>query len=102
MTPVAGGSTVAYEGITPLLLNELLMDKRDSDGFFSRRLECRSNNRSYNLTDSSLITVDYQQSSRLSKLGTCMVMLHICILRNGLQLHMHILVVTLDVTDYSF
>ena len=43
------------------LLKGLLMDKRDNDGFFSRRLACRTNNRSYNLTDSSLVTVDYQQ-----------------------------------------
>ena len=46
------------------LLNELSMDKRDSNGFFLRRLACRTNNRSYtfNSTDSSLVTVDYQQS----------------------------------------
>ena len=36
------------------------MDKRD-DGFFSRRLPRRTNDRSYNSTDSSLVTVDYQQ-----------------------------------------
>ena len=34
------------------------MDKSDSDGFFSKRLGCRTNDRSYNSTDSSLITVD--------------------------------------------
>ena len=45
-----------------MLLDKLSMDKRDSDGFFLRRLACRTNDRSYNLTDSSLITVDYQQS----------------------------------------
>ena len=33
---------------------KLSMDKRDSDGFFSRRLVCRSSDRSYNSTDSSL------------------------------------------------
>ena len=45
-----------------LLLDELSMDKRDSNGFFSRRLACRTNYRSYNSTDSSLVIVDYQQS----------------------------------------
>ena len=44
------------------LLDELSMDKRDSDGFFSRRLAYRTNDRSYNSTDSSLVTVDYQES----------------------------------------
>ena len=34
------------------------MDKSDSDGFFFKRLGCRTNDRSYNSTDSSLITVD--------------------------------------------
>ena len=37
------------------------MDKSDSDGFFSKRLGCRTNDRSYNLTDSSLITVDSER-----------------------------------------
>ena len=32
-----------------------------SDGSFSRRPVCRTNDSSYNLTDSSLVTVDYQQ-----------------------------------------
>ena len=36
------------------------MDKRDSNGFFSRRLVCRSSDSSYNSTDLSLVTVDYQ------------------------------------------
>ena len=43
------------------LLDELSMDKRDNDGFFSRRLVYRTNNESYNLTDSSLVTINYQQ-----------------------------------------
>ena len=38
------------------------MGKRDSDGFFSRKLAYRTNDRSYNSTDLSLVTVDYQQS----------------------------------------
>ena len=37
------------------------MDKSDSDGFFSKRLGCRTNDRSYNSTDSSLITVDSER-----------------------------------------
>ena len=32
------------------------------DGFISSRLVCRTSNSSYNWTDSSLVTVDYQQS----------------------------------------
>ena len=35
------------------------MDKSGSNGFFLRKLACRTNNRSYNLTDSSLVTVDH-------------------------------------------
>ena len=33
-----------------LLLDELSMDKRDNDDFFSRRLVCRSSDSSYNST----------------------------------------------------
>ncbi len=33
------------------------IDKRDSDGFFSNRIVCRASDRSYNLTDSSLVAV---------------------------------------------
>ena len=44
------------------LLDELLVNERDSDCFISRRLVCRSSDTrtSYNLTDSSLVTVGYQ------------------------------------------
>ena len=42
------------------LFEELSMNKRDSDGFFSRRLVYRSSVSSYRLTDSSPVTVDYQ------------------------------------------
>ena len=42
------------------LLDELSMDESDSDGLFSRRLVCRSTDSSYDLTDSSLVTEDYQ------------------------------------------
>ena len=51
-----------WSPLPSLLLEELSMDKRDSDGFFLRRLGCRTNDRSYNSNDSSLVTVDYQQS----------------------------------------
>ena len=44
-----------------LLLDQLTMDKRDSDGIFSRRLVCRTSDSTCNSTDSSLITVDYKQ-----------------------------------------
>ena len=44
------------------LLYELLMEKTNSDGLFLRRLACRTSDGSYNSTDSSLATVDYQQS----------------------------------------
>ena len=52
---------ICWSPLPSSLLDELSMDKRDSDGFFSRRLACRTNDRSYNSTDSSLVTVDYQQ-----------------------------------------
>ena len=42
------------------LLDRLLMDKTDSDGFFSRWLMCRSCNRSYYLTVTSLVIVNCQ------------------------------------------
>ena len=44
-----------------LLLDELSMDKRNSDGFFSIRLACKTSDRSNHSTNSSLVTVDYQQ-----------------------------------------
>ena len=37
------------------------MDKSDSDGFFSRTLVCRTSDSSYDSTDSSPVTLDYQQ-----------------------------------------
>ena len=45
------------------LLDKLSVNKRDSDGFFSRRLPCRSSDRSYNLTDSvlNIVTVSYSR-----------------------------------------
>ena len=52
---------VCWSHLPSSLLDEFLMDKRDSDGFFLRRLACRTNDRSYNSTDSSLVTVHYQQ-----------------------------------------
>ena len=42
------------------LLDELSIDKRDSDGFISRLVVRSSSDSSYNLTDSSQITVGYQ------------------------------------------
>ena len=45
-----------------LLLGQLSVNKQDSDGFFSSGLVCRTSYGSYNSTDSSLVTVDYQQS----------------------------------------
>ena len=43
-----------------LLLNELSTNKRYSDGFFSRRLLCRSCGSSYNSTGSSLVIANCQ------------------------------------------
>ena len=51
---------ICWPPLSSSLLDELSMDKRDSDGFFSRRLVCKSSDRSYNLTDSSLVIVNYQ------------------------------------------
>jgi len=39
------------------LLDELLMDKRDSNGLFSTRLVYRDSNDSYSTTDPSLILI---------------------------------------------
>ena len=55
-------ATFADSPLPSSLLDELLMDKSDRDGFFSKRLGCRTNDRSYNSTDSSLITVDSERS----------------------------------------
>ena len=40
--------------------DELSIDERDSDGFISRLVVCSSSDSSWNLTDSSQITVGYQ------------------------------------------
>ena len=42
-------------------IDQLSMDKRDSHGFSSRRLVCRTSDSPSNLTDSSLITVNLQK-----------------------------------------
>ena len=77
------------------------MGKRDSDGFFSRKLAYRTNDRSYNSTDLSLVTVDYQQSFLaifvVAKIADQARTWLRFILHNTVQLHMHILVVTVDV-----
>ena len=49
---------ICWSPLPSSLLDELLVNKRDSDGFFSRRLVSRSSDRSYNSTDSSLNTVN--------------------------------------------
>ena len=46
--------------------DELPMDRRDSDGFFSTKLASRPSISSYNTTDLSLITLKWQLSSRAS------------------------------------
>ena len=43
-------------------LVRFLIDKRGSNGFISRVVVCSSSDSSYNLTDSSLISVGYQLS----------------------------------------
>ena len=43
-----------------LLLDKLSMDKIDIDGSFSRRVVCRSSDRSYYSTDSTLVIVNCQ------------------------------------------
>ena len=47
-------SDICQRSLPSSLLDELSMDKRDSNGFLSRRLVCRSGDRSYNSTNSSL------------------------------------------------
>ena len=51
---------ICWPPLPSSLLEELSIDIRDSGGFFSRRLVCRSSDRSYNLTDSSLVIVNCQ------------------------------------------
>ena len=50
----------------PSFLDELSIDKRDSDGVFARKLVCTCSGNSYNSTDSSPVIVDYQ-------LGLCVL-----------------------------
>ena len=52
---------ICWSPLPSLLLDQLSEDKRDSDGFFSCRLVCRTSDSSYNSTDSSLVT-DYKQT----------------------------------------
>ena len=47
------------------LTSSQIMHKRDSDGFFTRRLVCKTSDSSYNLIDSSLVTVDLNNTSWL-------------------------------------
>ena len=74
----------------PPFLDQLSMDKRNSNGFFSSRLVCRTSDSSCNSTDWSLVTVDYQPSFMACDfhcveqncwsgihMHTCMVMQHI-------------------------
>ena len=74
------------------LLDELSMEKRDSNGFFSRRLACRTSDGTYNSTDSSLVTVDYQQNF----LALCLAKVLIRHMQGhaAYYVHMHILVIT--------
>ena len=46
---------ICWPPLPSSLLDELSMYKRDSDGFFSRRLVCRYSDSSYNLTDLTLV-----------------------------------------------
>ena len=52
-----------------LLPDKLLIDRRDSDGFFSTKLVSRPSVSSYNTTDLSLITLKQQLSSRAPQLS---------------------------------
>ena len=80
--------------------DELSANKGDIDGFFSRRLVSRSSDRSFNSTDSSLNTVNCQ----LAWLGSLTSRVLILLtwhtrgqlqLRNSVQYHNYILVVTI-------
>ena len=53
---------ICCASLPSLLLNELSMNERDSDGFFSKRLVCGTSDISYNLTGSSLVMANYQLS----------------------------------------
>ena len=64
-------SDICWLPLPSSLLDQLSVDKRDSGGFFSSRLVCRTSDSSYNSTDSSLVTVDYQQSFMASDFFVC-------------------------------
>ena len=51
---------ICWPSLPSSLLDELSMDKRGSNGFFSRWLVCRSSDRSYNPTSSSLVVANCQ------------------------------------------
>ena len=57
---------ICQSSLPSLLLDRLTMDQTDSCGFFSRRLVCRSSDRSYNSTDSSLNILNCQLSFLIS------------------------------------
>ena len=64
-SPVLASFTSAFSTLS----DEFSMDRmnnRDSDGFFSRRLVCRSSDSSYNSTGLSLVIANYQQRFLLS------------------------------------
>ena len=78
---------ICWSPLPSSLLDELLMDKRNSYGFFSRRLVCRTSDSSYNSTDSS-----YQEHFLACFLWKCKTADQACawsciILRNQVQLH---------------
>ena len=51
---------ICWPPLPSSLLDKFLIDKRDSDGFFSWRLVSRSSDRSYNSNDLSLVIVNCQ------------------------------------------
>ena len=71
---------ICWSPLPSLLLDELLMNKRDSNGFFSTRLARRPNDKIYNSTDSSLVTVHYQQ---------CFLACFLCCVKKLLIRHVH-------------
>ena len=62
---------IYWSPLPSLLFGQLSVDKWDSDGFFLSGLMCRTSDSSYNSTDSSLVTVDYQQSFVASDFFVC-------------------------------
>ena len=73
---------ICWPPLPSSLLDELSMDKIDSDSSFSRRVVCRSSDRSYYSIDSSLVIVNCQTMLLCLEFSLCVLNLliwHTCV-----------------------